>query len=110
MEVSVTVKIGEPGVPNLSFSLPGQLSCDSRCLAFFFFNGAASTEIYTNFNPLSLHDALPISSRGRHTRFLNVTGVQTYAVFCLRSEERRRSEEHTSELQSHSEISYAVFC
>src|SRR5210317_968235 len=28
----------------------------------------------------------------------------SYAVFCL------RSEEHTSELQSHSEISYAVFC
>src|SRR6056300_1283550 len=27
-----------------------------------------------------------------------------------RSEERRGSEEHTSELQSHSEISYAVFC
>src|SRR5210317_376691 len=50
------------------------------------------------------------SSRRRHTRFLNVTGVQTcalpisYAVFCL------RSEEHTSELQSHSEISYAIFC
>src|SRR6056300_1914781 len=28
----------------------------------------------------------------------------SYAVFCL------RSEEHTSELHSHSEISYAVFC
>src|SRR6056300_1339081 len=62
------------------------------------------------------------SSRRRHTRFLNVTGVQTcalpielqshseipYAVFCLLLE--FRSEEHTSELQSHSEISYAVFC
>src|SRR6056300_1291606 len=54
------------------------------------------------------------SSRRRHTRFLNVTGVQTcvfrshseisYAVFCL------RSEKHTSELKSHSELSYAVFC
>src|SRR6056300_1765410 len=32
----------------------------------------------------------------------------SYAVFCLRQE--IRSEEHTSELQSHSEISYAVFC
>src|SRR6056300_1179466 len=32
----------------------------------------------------------------------------SYAVFCLKQE--NRSEEHTSELQSHSEISYAVFC
>src|SRR6056300_1589303 len=37
---------------------------------------------------------IPITSRRRHTSFLNVVG----------------SEEHTSELQSHSEISYAVFC
>src|SRR6056300_994844 len=80
--------------------------CKSRTAVqeFFFFNDTATTDIYNNLNTLSLHDALPISSRRRHTRFLNVTGVQTYAVFCL------RSEEHTSELQSHSEISYAVFC
>src|SRR6056300_1339288 len=32
----------------------------------------------------------------------------SYAVFCLKI--KIRSEEHTSELQSHSEISYAVFC
>src|SRR6056300_753737 len=32
----------------------------------------------------------------------------SYAVFCLKK--KIRSEEHTSELQSHSEISYAVFC
>src|SRR6056300_1817793 len=43
------------------------------------------------------------SSRRRHMRFLNVTGVQTCALPI-------RSEEHTSELQSHSEISYDVFC
>src|SRR6056300_598927 len=70
---------------------------------FFFFNDTATTEIYTKLNTLSLHDALPISSRRRHTRFLNVTGVQTCALPI-------RSAEHTSELQSHSEISYAVFC
>src|SRR6056300_1244618 len=70
---------------------------------FFFFNDTATTEIYTNLNTFSLHDALPISSRRRHTRFLNVTGVQTCVLPI-------RSEEHTSELQSHSEISYAVFC
>src|SRR5210317_2275286 len=65
------------------------------------------------------------SSRRRHTRFLNVTGVQTCALpICLNSSHKQktayeisecdwssdRSEEHTSELQSHSEISYAVFC
>src|SRR5256885_12779367 len=58
---------------------------------FFFFNDTATTEIYT----LSLHDALPISSdqapdlrppEGRH------------AADAGRAE--RRSEEHTSELQS----------
>src|SRR5882724_6173090 len=39
----------------------------------FFFNGTASTEIYT----LSLHDALPISHlrRGRHRRGPNRTGA-----------------------------------
>src|SRR6476620_12790273 len=54
---------------------------------FFFFNDTATTEIYT----LSLHDALPICAvrcrchacRGRDHRH-----------------HRRRSEEHTSELQS----------
>src|SRR5258707_2606131 len=34
-------------------------------LFFFFFNDTATTEIYT----LSLHYALPISSRRRHTRY-----------------------------------------
>src|SRR5210317_2422123 len=67
------------------------------------------------------------SSRRRHTRFLNVTGVQTCAFPISRlnfSHKQKtayeisecdwssdvRSEEHTSERQSHSEISYAVFC
>src|SRR6056300_623512 len=31
-------------------------------LCFFFFNDTATTEIYTNLNTLSLHDALPIYS------------------------------------------------
>src|SRR5256885_7506739 len=56
---------------------------------FFFFNDTATTEIYT----LSLHDALPISRGGprRSTR---------PAPACRRARPRRRSEEHTSELQS----------
>src|SRR5213593_2414659 len=32
------------------------------CFFFFFFNGAAPTEIYTVSYTLSLHDALPISA------------------------------------------------
>src|ERR1051326_9607878 len=67
------------------------------CL-FFFFNDTATTEIYT----LSLHDALPISVRQP------APGGRLTAVDP--GEFTDRSEEHTSELQSHSFISYAVFC
>src|SRR5260221_1535628 len=44
--------------------------------------------------------ALPISSRRRHksTRLNSSHTVISYAVFCL------RSQEHTSELQSHSDL------
>src|SRR5476649_261204 len=62
----------------------------------FFFNDTATTEIYT----LSLHDALPIYHQvvGVHLLeqveiFLAIGGVGVH-----------RSEEHTSELQSHSEL------
>src|SRR6056300_1006793 len=68
---------------------------------FFFFNDPATTEIYTNLNTLSLHDALPISSPW---------GTRTSSSFLKKTGQCSRSEEHTSELQSHSEISYAVFC
>src|ERR1019366_3666907 len=57
---------------------------------FFFFNDTAPTEIYT----LSLHDALPISSP---LPFLCCTDV---ASGPNSSYSARRSEEHTSELQS----------
>src|SRR2546427_12698484 len=69
---------------------------------FFFFNDTATTEIYT----LSLHDALPISlpritslgagraSSPRHRRRSSSGSVSTSL----------RSEEHTSELQSQSNL------
>src|SRR5260221_8521921 len=67
------------------------------CFFFFFFNDTATTEIYT----LSLHDALPISPARS-------------SCPCTRPARRRaprsarartaRSEEHTSELQSHSDL------
>src|SRR2546422_8328359 len=71
-------------------------------LFFFFFNDTATTEIYT----LSLHDALPISDRARARRR---RPPRSPAVLPARSRTpsipraragRRRSEEHTSELQS----------
>src|SRR5262245_64183229 len=55
---------------------------------FFFFNDTATTEIYT----LSLHDALPISSRYSAEECLFTWWAATSC--------KARSEEHTSELQS----------
>src|SRR2546430_10956733 len=73
---------------------------------FFFFNDTATTEIYT----LSLHDALPISVfRAEVSRQLRRHGslradrhklVETPRL----RDDRRRSEEHTSELQSQSNL------
>src|SRR2546422_11680646 len=61
---------------------------------FFFFNDTATTEIYT----LSLHDALPISARGRGRRSRAPTPRRETASVPQAS--APRSEEHTSELQS----------
>src|SRR2546425_4975093 len=64
---------------------------------FFFFNDTATTEIYT----LSLHDALPICG-GRRARPLRRARARDAAQPGprARAARRRRSEEHTSELQS----------
>src|SRR5712675_3251345 len=61
---------------------------------FFFFNDTATTEIYT----LSLHDALPNLPIGR-LRIVGSRGVSRLAIPAGRPRDRR-SEEHTSELQS----------
>src|SRR6187397_3711244 len=70
-------------------------------LFFFFFNDTAPTEIYTVYNTLSLHDALPISTPRPDC-------IEHSAIAIARPPSR--SEEHTSELQSLYTISYAVFC
>src|SRR5213596_2524547 len=70
---------------------------------FFFFNDTATTEIYTRPYTLSLHDALPTSRPST----LPVTPSPSWLRKSVTS---ARSEEHTSELQSHGLISYAVFC
>src|SRR5438876_10407209 len=63
---------------------------------FFFFNDTATTEIYT----LSLHDALPIYEGSRHGEA--AYGEVLHRALGVRAPQRlrRRSEEHTSELQS----------
>src|SRR2546430_7906068 len=79
---------------------------------FFFFNDTATTEIYT----LSLHDALPISITAAQgsSNSLSATGSSSdtsrIAIWPPRSSARisslarLRSEEHTSELQSQSNL------
>src|SRR2546426_4604550 len=62
---------------------------------FFFFNDTATTEIYT----LSLHDALPISRRHRAGRCARPHRRRRLSGL-RRGQRGRRSEEHTSELQS----------
>src|SRR5258706_5936559 len=67
------------------------------CLFFFFFNDTATTEIYT----LSLHDALPISVNKFYCSCS--TPASARAEICasvMPSTMGWRSEEHTSELQS----------
>src|SRR5207237_9640029 len=61
---------------------------------FFFFNDTPTTEIYT----LSLHDALPIWAEQ-----LPALAIEPHHLHLLVDAEvgRRRSEEHTSELQLH---------
>src|SRR5881398_1226634 len=74
---------------------------------FFFFNDPATTEISTLRATLSLHDALPISAQRAR-----VADQQLVLVLDLEAARGpgRRSEEHTSELQSPLNRSYAVFC
>src|SRR2546427_5673528 len=78
---------------------------------FFFFNDTATTEIYT----LSLHDALPISSRNRTAGQRHGHGARCAGHLprgphrCTQEHWRerapgKRSEEHTSELQSQSNL------
>src|SRR5690348_17517651 len=77
-------------------SFPPPRACPAPAFPFFFFNDTATTEIYT----LSLHDALPIwRNRGacdrRVLRFKLGDGPPPGGC-----PSGRRSEEHTSELQS----------
>src|SRR3970282_2895493 len=66
-----------------------------RRISCFFFNDTATTEIYT----LSLHDALPIYLHHACVAMLAQSVAQR-----VRIAHGGRSEEHTSELQSHHDL------
>src|SRR5205085_11876031 len=90
-------------VQSLALSLAQDFFSSSFCVLtppfslayFFFFNDTATPQIYT----LSLHDALPISSAGPSR---DATLAETSSSFLYRTP--TRSEEHTSELQSQSNL------
>src|SRR5437667_6745283 len=82
----------------------GEVLCLSS--AGFFFNGTATAEIYT----LSLHDALPIFFVCDVCATIVSLARPQFSSGCWRSrprlqpDENCRSEEHTSELQSHHDL------
>src|SRR2546428_8263370 len=65
--------------------------------SFFFFNDTATTEIYT----LSLHDALPICALPPYAGGYRLPVIGRWRVHRTHYD---RSEEHTSELQSRSDL------
>src|SRR2546430_9383554 len=71
---------------------------DMRLIYIFFYNDTATTEIYT----LSLHDALPISSPSHCSCCQRAPRPPKAST--PRCSPRSRSEEHTSELQSQSNL------
>src|SRR5438477_12381725 len=77
----------------LTIHLDDLYTAAHRNVKFFFFNDTATTEIYT----LSLHDALPIwlfHKKPACSETNRLVSSETEAC-------PTRSEEHTSELQSH---------
>src|SRR5574343_565607 len=72
-------------------------------MAIFFFNDTATTEIYT----LSLHDALPISAASPKTWASTVRAIWWPTAPCRSP--TPRSEEHTSELESHHALIWLFF-
>src|SRR2546430_8462542 len=86
------------------------MSVHPSLFIFFFFNDTATTEIYT----LSLHDALPICGHARLERFTRAgagtalgpqpLGELDAPEIVEHHQHDQRSEEHTSELQSQSNL------
>src|SRR3712207_9100631 len=82
-------------------------------VVFFFFNDTATTEIYT----LSLHDALPIWSRGCLEAYVGADAILARYEqaapdhpLAATGTEQRLDRKSTRLNSSHANISYAVFC
>src|SRR2546427_8228678 len=89
--------------PAASYTPPVLGLAFASLFLFFFFNDTATTEIYT----LSLHDALPILGLGpavRGRRHGGENGQRRCKSCHIRHPGGARSEEHTSELQSQSNL------
>src|SRR3546814_16307484 len=105
------------------------LLCRSAISSSFFCNYTSTSEIYTYCHTLSLHDARPISRAhevgqlragilcfGHGQSSIPIMTLADCGVaaisspFITSAKGSLRSEEHTSELQSLTRISYAVFC
>src|SRR5205085_12536958 len=99
-----------------SVTTPLRSGYDTLLIIFlFFFNDTPTTEIYT----LSLHDALPISSRlnpgqlhGPHVLDVEISDIGKLRFFVNRTGGHGVvSDRKSTRLNSsHSQISYAVFC
>src|SRR5881409_850204 len=99
-----------PGSEGLVVGVASDIEAIGIPLARFFFIEAHTPEIYTCAYTLSLHDALPIFPPPRRA-VLPSGPARDCRARGSRGRGRRgglRSEEHTSELQSQSHISYAV--
>src|ERR1017187_8545109 len=97
---------GRRSYSEAGFSFTGNsgVCCTSLCLFFFFFNDTAPPEIY----PLSLPDALPISSRWT---IVCGSAPNCCPPACFSGLHRCPSDRKSTRLNSsHRCISYAVFC
>src|SRR5437588_7605029 len=71
---------------------------------FFFFNDTATTEIYTLSYTTLFRSVIVGSCRAKGVRVRSISWIQRSASSATPEAHATRSEEHTSELQSHSDL------
>src|SRR6188472_908833 len=103
-------QVNAPWKCSRAFQTPVFFSKANGANLAFFFIVAPTTEIYTWDYTLSLHDALPIYRRAEPRGLAVIEVADDAPAFAFGVTPVDRSEEHTSELQSQSHSSYAVFC
>src|ERR1051326_6041911 len=91
---------------------PATIRSDTYALGlilFEIFTGKRTFDAKTMADLIRQHESGAIATPSSVVRDLD-PAVERVILRCLEKDPARRSEEHTSELQSHSFISYAVFC